>query len=134
MLSLKFGLRLTAGAEAVSPNPITGTGPVLASLTDGQELGDAVTWGSYLPEDVSVSRQMQVDGGEWVAFDGETVVSEGEVWRVREVVTLDAWSRTFTSNSVIVDEAPEGWIISGSMVLQSPVPPSPPNVSGSIVS
>ena len=86
-------------------NPITGTGPVLAPLTDGDTLSSAVTWGSYLPGGATADRQMRVDGGAWVAYVGGTVVAEGEVWEVREVVSYGAWTSTFVSAAQTVAEA-----------------------------
>lgn len=87
------------------PNPITGTGPVLAALTDGDTLSSAVTWGSYTPPGATADRQMRVDGGAWVAYVGGTVVAEGEVWEVREVVSYGAWTSTFASAAQTVAEA-----------------------------
>lgn len=89
-----------------SVNPITGTGPVIAPLTDGDTLSSAVTWGSYLPGGATADRQMRVDGGAWVAYVGGTEVAEGEVWEAREVVSYGAWTSTFASAAQTVAEAP----------------------------
>lgn len=80
-------------------NPITGTGPVLAALTDGDTLSGAVTWGTYEPEGATADQQMRVDGGAWGEYDGDTEVAEGEVWQLREVVTFEDFTRTFTSGT-----------------------------------
>ena len=50
MISLSIGIGLTRTIGQAGPtNPITGTGPTLAALTDGDALSSAVTWGSYTP-------------------------------------------------------------------------------------
>lgn len=105
-LSIGIGLTRVIGQGGASPsNPITGTGPVLAPLTDGDTLSSAVTWGSYLPGGATADRQMRVDGGAWVAYVGGTVVAEGEVWEAREVVSYGAWASTFVSAAQTVAEA-----------------------------
>ena len=49
---------------------------------------------------------MRVDGGVWVAYVGGTVVAEGEVWQVREVVSYSGFTSTFASAAQTVAEAP----------------------------
>jgi len=50
MIGLSIGIGFTRFVgDSAPPNPITGTGPVLAALTDGDALSSAVTWGSYTP-------------------------------------------------------------------------------------
>lgn len=106
MISLSIGIGLTRTIGQAGPtNPITGTGPTLAALTDGDTLSSAVTWGSYLPAGATADRQMRVDGGAWVAYVGGTVVAEGEVWEAREVVSYGAWASTFVSAAQTVAEA-----------------------------
>ncbi len=94
-----FGLGLVSPPSALGGegNPIAGSGPALSPLAAGEALGGAVAWGSYGPAGVAVTRQMQRDGGPWVAFAGGTLVAEAEVWRVREVVALGPHSRIFAS-------------------------------------
>jgi len=107
MISLSIGIGLTRTIGQAGPtNPITGTGPVLAPLTDGDTLSSAVTWGSYLPGGATADRQMRVDGGAWVAYVGGTVVAEGEVWEAREVVSYGGFTSTFASAAQTVAEAP----------------------------
>ncbi|AEI70933.1 hypothetical protein [EBPR podovirus 2] len=105
MISLSIGIGLTRTIGQGGANPITGTGPVLAPLTDGDTLSSAVTWGSYLPPGATADRQMRVDGGAWVAYNGSTVVAEGEVWQVREVVSYSGFTSTFASAAQTVAEA-----------------------------
>ncbi len=106
MISLSIGIGLTRTIGQAGPtNPITGTGPTLAALTDGDTLSSAVTWGSYLPGGATADRQMRVDGGAWVAYVGGTVVAEAEVWQVREVVSYSGFTSTFASAAQAVAEA-----------------------------
>ena len=88
--------------------PITGTGPVLAALTDGDTLSDAVTWGSYSSPvgAVSTTKEMREGSGEWTAYNGSTAVSEGETWQVRETASDGFATRVFSSQARTVAEAP----------------------------
>ncbi len=114
MISLSIGIGLTRTIGQAGPtNPITGTGPTLAALTDGDTLSSAVTWGSYLPGGATADRQMRVDGGAWVAYVGGTVVTEAEVWQVREVVSYSGFTSTFVSAVQTVAEAPTAPIVTG---------------------
>lgn len=96
--------------EPPAPNPITGTGPVLGALMDGDTLSDAVTPGSYSSTagaiEEPVPMQMQVDGGGWVTYVGSTEVSTGEVWSVRETPSDGTNSRTYTSAQQVVQAVP----------------------------
>lgn len=99
----------TSGVQVVADaptNPITGTGPTLAVLTDGDTLSDAVTWGTYSPSEVIVVRLMQLNAGSWVAYNGSTQVEEGQSWAVREEVSIDTWNSDFTSVSRNVQARP----------------------------
>ena len=99
----------TSGVQVVADaptNPITGTGPTLAVLTDGDTLSDAVTWGTYSPSEVIVVRLMQLIAGSWVAYNGSTQVEEGQSWAVREEVSIDTWNSDFTSVSRNVQARP----------------------------
>lgn len=108
--------------EGGASNPITGTGPELAALTDGVTLSSAVTWGSYSPVGATPTQQMRVDGGAWVAYVGSTEVAEEEVWQVREVVTFETFARTYTSAQQEVPVVP----------LFPPVNTVPPAISGTL--
>lgn len=94
------------GEDAPTPNPIYGTVPALDAMFDGDTLGDVVTWGTQGPEGVSVGYEMRLDGGAWVLYDGDTEGATGDLWRVRKIVVLDDFSRTYTSNEVTVQAVP----------------------------
>lgn len=105
------GLGLSIAGQQGSrgdPPVITGTGPTLGALTDGDALSTAVTLGSGYEStagDVTAVMQMQIDGGSWVTYDGDTVVSDDETYAIRQVVTddsVDENSRPFTSATVTV--------------------------------
>lgn len=92
----------TPGRQRVGSIPIIGGSiPVLSELTDGNELKDAVTWGTYISSAGSIvsptTKEMQVNGGSWTAYDGDTVISSGDEWIIREIVTDGTNTRTFTS-------------------------------------
>ena len=99
-IGIGFAIRDRRGESP--PVYITGTAPVLAALTDGDTLSDAVTWGSYTSaagEIVDPTTKLMREGaGAWIAYDGDTVVAEGEVWTLREVVAdMPANTATFDS-------------------------------------
>lgn len=112
-LSIGIGFAKFIG-QSGPPNPITGSGPVLAALTDGDMLSSAVTWGSYSGTGtVTTTQQMRVDAGSWVTYDGDTVVAEGEVWQIRELCSDDlVTDQAFESDTQEVAEASAAPIIS----------------------
>ncbi len=91
-------------------NPITGTGPSLGAMLDGDTLDDVLTRGSYsstagdITEPVDI--EMQLDGGEWEAYVGSTAGATGGTWRVRENPSDGTNTRTFTSNAQTVQPLP----------------------------
>lgn len=108
-----IGVNLWVAARATGqPLPITGTGPTLAALTDGDTLSGAVTWGSYTAADGytlagTTTREMSLDGGgTWVAYDGAHVADYGETIRLRETVsTTTGETRAFASAAQVVADA-----------------------------
>jgi len=80
---------------------ITGTPPAIGTLTNTSLLSSAITW-TAPDEDGQdfVSRQMRVNGGQWVAFNSGQTVSTGELWTVREFLQNSDWvTKIFTSNT-----------------------------------
>lgn len=123
-MRMKLGLGL-GKQSGTSPAPIiTGTAPVLAALTTGQQLSARVTWGSYASTAGTINattKQMSVNGGAWATYVGTTAVAEGETWQVREVVTdTAANSLTFTSASQAVPYVVPAAFTAGQWALANP--------------
>ena len=79
---------------AASPFITATTQPVLAALVNGNALSTAVTWGSYESTAGTIStpttKEMSVNGGAYVAYDGATIVDAGNSYQLRETVTDSA--------------------------------------------
>ena len=79
---------------AASPIITATTQPVLAALVNGNALGTAVTWGSYESTAGTIStpttKEISVNGGAYVAYDGATIVDAGDSYQLRETVTDSA--------------------------------------------
>ncbi|WP_146746268.1 hypothetical protein [Rhodovulum viride] len=93
---------------------IVGTGPVLGALADGDTLGLAVTWGTYLSTiggTLATAREMRLGAGDWASYDGDVEVSAGEDWQIRETVSLSGLtlSRTFLSGVSAVVALEPAW-------------------------
>ena len=102
-----FGDPPFGAANTITPK-ITGTFPTLEAMSDGDTLSDAVTAGSYTPTAGgtinSTTKEMQVNEGSWVAYNGATVVSGGETYSYRETVTdTNGASRVLTTPTVTVE-------------------------------
>jgi len=90
-----------------APAAITAdTSPLLAALADGDTLSSAVTWGAYTSSEGAITgtvREMSVNGGSFVAYDGTTVVAYDDTYALRETVSDDAGnSRAFLTGTQTV--------------------------------
>ena len=89
-----LGATLVWDAAAASPIITAPTQPVLAALVNGNALSTAVTWGSYESTAGTIStpttKEMSVNGGAYVAYDGATIVDAGDSYQLRETVTDSA--------------------------------------------
>lgn len=105
------GRSLTGGAAQT----ISGTGPVLAEIEDGDALSGAVTWGSYSSPvgSVTTTKEMRVDSGSWIAYSGGVIVEAGETWQVREIADDTFAQRTFVSAARTAPDLPEAWDVEG---------------------
>ncbi|ANT39926.1 hypothetical protein RGUI_4119 [Rhodovulum sp. P5] len=93
---------------------MTGTGPSIdeGELDTGVALSGPVTWGSYTAAHggavTGPTREMQIDGGGWSAWDGATTYTRGQIIEVRETlgfVGAPDYSLTRRASGVR-DEAP----------------------------
>lgn len=77
---------------------------MLADLREDDLLSGAVTWGSYSSTGgaVTIERQMRIDEGGWIAFDGDTVAEDGSSYQVREIVTDAALNERTYQSAVVV--------------------------------
>lgn len=98
MLTLGLGLGI-ARNRSRAPAVITGQGPVLSAAEVGQTLAEVTSWGSYAPAGHSTQRQMQRNGGIWQSYEGTTLLAAGESWRLGEIVSFGATSKTFRSET-----------------------------------
>jgi hypothetical protein len=110
--------RRRRSAGSLQPIVISGTGPVVQSVDEGDTAGDAlVSWGSYTPADGytldTPVREMN-NGAGWVAYNAATTLDAG-TFQVRETVATveDATiERTFTSAEVeVAPEVPAGAVL-----------------------
>ena len=115
---------------------ITGTGPTLAAMTEGDTLGSAVVWGSYASSagTISVTREMDIGAG-WVAYvAGATPLATTSV-QVRERVTdsVATPERVFVSGVQVVAVLPVAPSLTGGAITQSGADLiiTPPTASGS---
>lgn len=122
--------------EGLTPQIITGTGPTLAAMTEGDTIGSAVVWGSYASSagTISVTREMDLGAG-WVAYvAGATPLATTSV-QVRERVTdsVATPERVFVSGVQVVAVLPVAPSLTGGAITQSGADLiiTPPTASGS---
>lgn len=79
---------------------IYGTAPVLHPMKEGDLLNVMTDWGTY--NQPVISKKMKKNDNFWKDFDHTTVVHEGEIWSLREVVEFNGVFVEFQSAMIEV--------------------------------